>query len=159
MLGLTAKIEYPKLEITKYNLYDANLIFPSYSGKAGEFTALNTYAYQHYVLGTSEISTTLIDIGIAEMGHHELLGKALKLLGANPMIGDGRYFWNGSFINYQTDLKSMIKADIEGEKNAIREYENCVKHLKTQALKSLIERILIDEELHLDTLEKIFASL
>lgn len=159
MLGLTAKIEYPTLEITENNLYDANLIFPSYSGKAGEFTALTTYSYQHYVLDKGDISTTLINIGVAEMGHHELLGKALKLLGANPMIGDGRYFWNGSFVNYQTDLKSMIKADIEGEKNAIKEYENSLRYLKTKAVKSLIERIIIDEELHLDTLEKIFSSL
>lgn len=161
MEGLSAKIPYPELVIDNKNLYEANILFPLYSGRVSETTAIMQYIYQHYITNNTykEIAETLLEIAINEMTHHDKLGEAICMLGANPVIVDGNRFWNSGFVNYTTDIKGMIMANITGEKMAIADYELAITRLCNKSLIALIERIIIDEELHLDTLQKIYNSL
>ena len=52
----------------------------------------------------------------------------------------------------------MIEDDIMGEKHAISQYTKIIFRLKDENLKKLILRIRDDEELHLETLNKILKE-
>ena len=49
----------------------------------------------------------------------------------------------------------MLKYNIEGEKDAIREYKNLIELTDQKCIKNLLRRIIKDEENHI----KIFNSL
>ena len=92
------------------------------------------------------------------MRHHELLGKAIVKLGGYPVMG-GRTYWSGSFVNYTLDPKKFLRENITAEETAILNYERTVLSLRTESVKALIERIVLDEELHIKIFKDLLASL
>ena len=53
----------------------------------------------------------------------------------------------------------MIQADIRGEKEAIRQYQSMLRRLRNESVAAIISRIIIDEELHLHTLQSIMSEI
>ena len=66
-----------------------------------------------------------------------------------------RTYWNGSFVNYTLDPKRYLSENILAEQNAIMNYERTILNLSTDSVKMLLERIILDEEIHI----KIFKQL
>ena len=71
----------------------------------------------------------------------------------------GRTYWNGSFANYTLDPKKYLQQNIVGEETAILNYERTVLNLKTESVKLLLERIILDEELHIKIFKELLAGL
>ncbi len=155
-MELKVNKEYPTLEINEKSLYDANILYPMYSGKDSETTAITQYIFQHYTTNLEPLSKALFSISLNEMHHHELLGEAIYMLGTLPMFADGRYFWKGNFVCYHTNPKKILEMDILSEQKAIDNYQKSLLYLKNDSIKCLISRIIEDEELHLKTLTKIY---
>ncbi len=153
-------LPYPEVAAGK-SPFEVRLLMPVYGGKTSETTAIMGYIFQSYALGDKEpeISKCLEKIAISEMRHHDMLGTAIVRLGGVPYIGDNRGFWQGGFVNYMLNPKEMIQSDINGEKEAIRGYRDVIRLSKNDEIKALIERIIIDEEIHIETLESILRSL
>jgi bacterioferritin len=91
------------------------------------------------------------------MKHLDLLGATIYLLGALPKYR-GSYttygqYWNGYFVNYDKDLKDMIKIDIQSEKEAIKNYKRHIEMIDDRYIKKLLERIILDEEKHIKLLK------
>ena len=150
----SCELPYPEVEPIE-NLADSKLLMPNYGGPAGELTAVTTYCFQNYITQKNkELADVLIGIAKSEMHHHELLGETIYKLGGYPVMG-GRTYWNGSFVNYTLDPKKFLQQNIMGEETAILNYERTVLNLKTESVKLLLERIILDEELHI----KIFKEL
>lgn len=153
-----SELPYPDIDCAE-NLADSKLLMPSYGGPSGELTAVTTYCFQSYICTRSrEIAETLECIARAEMRHHELLGKAIVKLGGYPVMG-GRTYWSGSFLNYTLDPKKFLRENITAEETAILNYERTVLSLRTESVKALIERIVLDEELHIKIFKDLLASL
>lgn len=147
-------LPYPEIEVQE-NIADSKLLMPSYGGAASELTAILTYTFQSYIsLKTPELKKTLECISITEMRHHKLLGEAIYKLGGYPIMG-GRTYWNGSFVNYTLDAKKFLQQNIMAEETAILNYERTILNLDSEPVKLLIERIILDEEIHI----KIFKEL
>ncbi|MDE5548595.1 MAG: hypothetical protein K2J30_06330, partial [Clostridia bacterium] len=110
-------------------------------------------------IGKGETAHVLLEIAVCEMHHIEILGSLITRLGAPPVftacppyqVG----YYSASYVNYVKSLESMIAADIAGEKRAIRGYENMLECLTEPNVRAVIERILADERLHLQTLQEI----
>lgn len=151
----SSDLPYPEINVTP-SLSEARILMPSYGGRHSETTAVMTYVYQSYV--SKEFSDTLEAIAISEMRHHDLLGNAIVKLGGYPVIGSGTY-WNGSYVNYQTCPAEFLKANIIGEKTAIAGYERAILSLDQKDLKLLLERIILDEELHIKIFEELLTGL
>lgn len=153
-------LPYPEVEAVR-SPFEVRLLMPVYGGKTSETTAIMGYIFQSYVLGDKEpeISKCLEKIAISEMRHHDMLGTAIVRLGGVPYIGDTRGFWQGGFVNYTLNPKEMIQGDINGEKEAIRGYKDVIRLSKNDDVKALIARIVMDEEVHIETLESILRSL
>ena len=53
----------------------------------------------------------------------------------------------------------MLEDDIIGERKAISDYKKMLRCLKNEKVKEIVSRILQDEYLHLDALEKMLCEL
>ncbi len=153
-----SELPYPQIEVEK-NIAESKLLMPSYAGMAGELSAILTYCFQSYITQNyPEISSALEGVARVEMCHHELLGKTICKLGGYPIMG-ARNYWNGSFANYTLDPKKFLQQNIIAEENAIINYERTILNLKTEAVKMLLERIILDEEVHIKVFRDLLAQL
>lgn len=147
-------LPYPDVEVEK-NIAESKLLMPVYSGSTGELTAVTTYIFQTYVTPKyPEIQEALEGIAITEMLHHKLLGETIYKLGGYPVMG-GRTYWNGSFANYTLSPQKYLRENVLAEQNAIMNYERTILNLSSDSVKMLLERIILDEEVHI----KIFKQL
>ena len=154
-LSVRAEGAYPEPLIPYPNPLEAKKLMNDYGGRDSETTAIMQYAYQSYILRKEfpAYADKLEEIAIVEMGHHEQLGTSISALGSFPVIGGRNSFWNGSFVNYITDLVKLLEADIQGEELAIVNYEKTILVLQSESLKQMIERIILDEKQHIVVLK------
>lgn len=147
-------LPYPTVDV-KSNLAESKLLMPSYSGQNGELTAILTYCFQCYISPKRpDLADALIGIAKCEMHHHKLLGDTIYKLGGYPIMG-ARTYWNGSYANYTLDPKKFLQQNIMAEESAILNYERTILNLSDECVKMLLERIILDEEIHI----KIFKEL
>lgn len=157
---LVAEGAYPSLKSLSPDPYSARIISSAYASSAGELNAVLQYIYHSFNFGCAgdgERAQLLKSIAIAEMMHLDLLGEALINLGAQPVYSfcpPAHYnFYSTKFVAYSRSLRNMIEDDIMGEKYAIYNYERMLPRLKNDVLRTLICRILEDEQLHLERLK------
>lgn len=156
-------LPYPEVRVEKPNLDYAMLLSGMYAGKVSEETIINLYIYEHIALlkENKDYSEVLKKIAIVEMHHLETLGQLINLLGLKPIImcydsnEKGLTPWKSNYLNYSTDFNDIIDLDIKAEENAIKEYNHILSIVKDKYVIEIIERIIMDEELHL----KIFKDL
>ncbi|NLZ25670.1 MAG: rubrerythrin [Clostridiales bacterium] len=154
LMPAASELSYPEIKVEN-NLKDARLLLPSYGGDHSELTAILTYAFQSYITyEEKDFSKQLEMIAVVEMRHHELLGKAIYKLGGYPIMG-ARNYWNGSYVNYTLDPIKFLKQNIAAEEQAILNYEKTILSVDSTDIKLLLERIILDEELHI----KIFKAM
>ena len=157
-LKYASDLPYPEIIVEK-NLQESKLLMPSYSGVASELTAILTYAFQSYItLKLPNVREVLEGIARTEMHHHELLGVTITKLGGFPIMG-ARQYWSGSFVNYTLDPKKFLQQNIVAEENAIRNYERTILNLSSQSVKMLLERIILDEQVHIEDFKTLLSEL
>jgi bacterioferritin len=160
MTGRAAKyradLPYPKVEGLKRNRRYAKIILNDYTGKISEMSAVGQYVYQHILLEEEypEVSEALLGIAIAEMHHLELLGQVVLQLGVLPkyrtLRNERPLWWTPAGLNYERTLQYILPANVEAEEAAIYEYQNTLRMVKEPQIAALIQRIILDEELHID---------
>lgn len=149
-----ADLPYPTVSAERTDYHDANCIREDYGGSESETTAIMQYVYQSYICASDEeLHNMFIGIAMVEMHHHDLLGETLCKLGDKPIIAGRRRYWNAGVVNYATCALDMINNDIMAEKQAICNYRKTIKCLNNISIIELIERIILDEELHVELLE------
>lgn len=158
MKPIKVDLEYPDIDIDSISMSDCRCLMEDYGGAESELTAILTYIYQAYTISEmeeyKELYETLKGIAITEMHHHELLGETIAKLGGTPVMGGTHKFWNGSMVNYCKDIINMINIDIKAENIAIENYKKTMRCVQNYAVRELIERIIMDEELHILALEE-----
>lgn len=157
-MKFASDLPYPPITTAK-NPKDAKLLMGVYCGACGELSSILTYAYQSYVSPlTSQIHPILKGIAKVEMLHHSLLGESIYALGGYPVMG-ARTYWNGSFVDYAQKPETFLKNDIADEQNAILNYERTMLNLDDDSVKALIERIILDEQVHIKILSDLQKEL
>lgn len=152
-----SNLPYPEIQ-TEQNIAESKLLMPLYSGSSGELTAVMTYCFQTYVSPKyPDICEALEGIAITEMLHHELLGKTIYALGGYPIMG-ARTYWNGSFANYTLNPRKYLRENILAEQNAIMNYERTILNLSSDSVKMLLERIILDEEVHIGIFKQLLKD-
>lgn len=149
------KIPYPKLDGVRMNIPFANQLYGAYTNQDGEFTATNMYVYQHIAVADVELGKTLLEIAKVEMHHLDIIGTILKRLGVYPYYRDSKgHFWNAANGYYQVnDIREMLEYNIRSEKGAIKEYTSLKQLTYNISIRKTIERIIMDETLHLEIFE------
>ena len=148
-------LPYPEPMVEGQNIEYANLLLKDYSGAVSEFTAISLYVYQQFVCEEqyNNYAKLVGGISIAEMKHLKLLGETIKLEGIKPMYIDNASphgnLWSPMYINYTTYIMAMLKEDIKSEQKAIENYKYHITLIQDKHIIKLLERIILDEELHL----------
>ena len=153
-------LPYPELTVRSISRRDVAVLTDDYAGRESETTAIMQYAYQSYILKEKypEVAKILERIAIVEMSHHEMLAKAIIESGGDPVIAGRHCFWSGSAVNYTQSLCSVLKADLTGELGAIAAYKRTVAALTDKSVIALIERIILDEEVHVNIFRKLIEE-
>ena len=152
-------LPYPETADIETDRFSASIIYPAFIGAHSELNAVIQYVYHELEFQMQDeikIAQTLMGISVAEMHHFHLLGETLKRLGANSIFNDFPQCVkpSGGCV-YGKVLDKMIVDDISGEMQAIQIYNSMLKNLSNQKVKRVIERIILDEELHLKVLKEL----
>ena len=104
---------------------------------------------------------------IAKLIMHAYAGEvsedtAIRNLGVYPIYLDPNFhtynYFTSRYVSYEVDFKCLLKADIEAEQNAILNYESLIAVISDEAVCNVLRRIILDETLHLEIFEKLYAS-
>ena len=93
------------------------------------------------------------------MMHLDLLMHAIADFGGIPKYEDASgYSFNVSNINYSLKLKDMLQNNIKDEMMAIEAYTTAKERVKNQSLKNLLDRIILDEQKHLEVFKQLLNN-
>ena len=150
---------YPKVEIDSYNKYYASLLMDDYASIDSEYTAISQYVFGHILAGDQEVADTFLGIGIVEMTHLDMLGDVILDLGVYPKFrsGDGEV-WNSNFVPYGNSTRERLELAIKAEYGAIAQYREHICKIKDKEIDALLERIILDEELHIKIFKKLLEQ-
>lgn len=159
MKPLICDLPYPSVDILTKDIRSGCIISFAYATLRGEITATLQYTYHHFYMGQvdEEDAKILMSIAVAEMKHIDILGEAMLKLGVSPkyvQCPNTQTYYNTSAVSQATTPQKMLMDDIQGEMNAIADYKKMLFVLKNEQVEAIIQRIILDEELHLETLKK-----
>ncbi len=152
-------LPYPCIKGRDNNRLVAELLYKAY---LSELYAISEYSYQEILFENEyKVAAEIIEcIAITEMKHFKMLGKLIFELGYDPKIKftDGmrksiKISRNPS-VN-EAFFKNAIYGDIVDERSSAANYRKIVELTDDKDIKAIINRIILDEEHHAETLERI----
>ena len=163
MKPLICDLPYPSVDTLTKDVRSGNIISFAYATLRGEITATLQYTYHHFYFDQSkpEYADMLMRIAVAEMKHIDILGSAMLKLGVSPKFvqcPNTKEYYNTSLVSQATTPQKMLMDDIQGEMNAIADYQKMLFVLKNEQVEAIIQRIILDEQLHLETLKKMLET-
>ncbi|MEG1972084.1 MAG: ferritin-like domain-containing protein [Oscillospiraceae bacterium] len=142
----------------------ACIIFSLYAGKSSELTAVMRYLYDSttFMSENREAAETIRKIGMCEMHHLNMLAQLLLKLGTTPKYhacDKGQFTWwnaGAPYMVYPTYLKMALLENLDSEKKAIDAYNNAIRAIDDNNITTLLRRIVMDEEHHINLLSEIY---
>jgi bacterioferritin len=133
----------------------------AYAGPNSEMTALSQYVVHHESLMPeyAAISHDILQIGIVEMLHLDMLGSCLVQFGIAPTLYAGSRPWTAQYDKYGNSPRERILLDIQGERDCIAQYKVIMQRIRHEAIENLLARIIADEELHIKLFEEMLTKL
>lgn len=147
------------------NIRWARILLGSYSGRESELTCIQQYIYHHLIAQPTmpDIAENLLFIAFQEMGHLNLLGATINMLGLRPSYtfyqGTRRLRWNSGFVQYGRNLREMLDLDLAAEQRAIEAYEQAVRLIPEEQIQKLLRHIIEEEKKHVQILTGLRDSL
>jgi bacterioferritin len=127
-------------------------------GIARELQVAIQYMWQHVTvtgIKGAMVEDVFKEIAITEMKHAEEIAERLAYLGGTPTVKPDPIFVGSS-------LEEMLRLDEKAEEDAIRLYNKTVKVARDEGdstTRRLFERILAEEEEHIDTFSKLLVGM
>lgn len=153
---------YPKLKKQNANSYYLGLVQNLYAGSEGELACFLQATYQFQALEDydQEIVGTLKKIAEQDQKHLSILSHIILMLGGNPKFLNAQNKWFSTReIDYVQGVKQIISFDIELKEKVILDYKSTIQKISSSEIKSVLSRILADENNHLQALRNIYANL
>ena len=155
-------LPYPEIKLRGRNRNYADLLNVDYCGFVSELSAITQYINNENRISLEEcaMARTLLGIAIAEMMHLQKLGELIVLLGGNVDFScktcNGRpKLWSPEYLTIPENIDKMLTADIEAEKDAVRQYEMHIKMIDDDCVNAVLRRIILDEEYHIMLLKSL----
>ena len=157
-----ADLPYPEIRGRRRNRDYADLLSVDYCGFVSELSAITQYINNENRISLEEcaMARTLLGIAIAEMMHLQKLGELIVLLGGNVDFScktcNGRpKLWSPEYLTIPENIDKMLTADIEAEKDAVRQYEMHIRMIDDDCVNAVLRRIILDEEYHIMLLKSL----
>lgn len=155
-------LPYPPVQVRGKNPRYAELLMVDYCGSVSELSAVLQYINNENRMSGEHCSLiqTILGIAMAEMVHLQKLGELIHLLGGNVCFEakqpDG--LWSPSCLTLPQYIPQMLKADIEAEEAAIRQYEMHIHGIQDDYVNAVLKRIIQDEEYHIMILQSLLKN-
>lgn len=155
---------YPPIRVNGGNQIYALEMLSNVGGVISEMSAVSLYFYNS-VITTARypwISECFRRISITEMHHLNLFARLASLLGEDPKLWSGypdRRWWTPAYNQYPTEIYALITNAIEGEKTAIRKYQQQAARIQDENIVAILHRIIQDEELHIQILSAMYSKI
>lgn len=154
-------LPYPKIDVNEKNLEFAKMIKKCYCGICSELTLVNQYSYQQ-VLINSYLKEIFKKITKVEEEHLNILGELIISLGGDPFFTIEKrskiFNWSTKFIKKDTSLKNILINNINSEVEIIKEYRKITLIVENENIVTILNRIILDEELHIKIFKKIYKN-
>ena len=163
MKPLQLDLPYPSTDTLTKDVRSGYIISYAYATLRGELTAILQYVYHHHFFNgiDPEDAETLMAIAVSEMHHLDILGSAMLKLGVNPRYvqqPNTDIYFNTTTVSQATMPQKMLMDDIQSEMTAISDYQKMLFVLKNEQVAAIIQRIILDEQLHLETLKQMLGK-
>lgn len=151
---------YPEIKVQSANRKYAGLLMDDYAGPESELTAITQYLFLHFTAKGkgAEAGETAVRIAVTEMHHMDILASVILLLGGRPVYSGNpagsRGFWSGRFPYYGTALCDRLQSALNGEYQAIQNYEQHIRVIEDPCVQAILKRIVLDETLHVRILKE-----
>lgn len=158
---LICQLPYPSAENLQKDVRSGRIISFAYATLCGEISATLQYLYHSLHLTNKQHAEVLESIALAEMKHTKILAECMLKLGVNPLYVQypcSQTWFNTSQISRSTAPQKMLMDDVQGEMNAITEYKKMLYVLTNQDVAAIVQRIILDEQLHLDALKELLEK-
>lgn len=158
-------LPYPKTEDIVPNQMYASILRCLYAGQGSELTAVMQYFYDACMLKGEyeEAYTAFKYISVVEMEHMELLANMIMALGGDPKYTyktqNGESCWSAKNIRYSRTPRQILLEAVMAEEKAISAYNEAVGTIKDEAVTCLLQRIIMDERLHLDIFKGLYKKM
>jgi Uncharacterized conserved protein len=162
---IMADLPYPPLQVKAKNQAYANLLSIDYCGSVSELSATTQYINNENRLSGERCpaARTILGIAMAEMMHLQKLGELICLLGGRvdftAKYQNGHRMWTPEYLTMPESVSKMILADIEAEKDAVRQYQMHMGLIKDECVNAVLARIIRDEEYHIMLLQWMLKEL
>lgn len=158
-----ADCPYPLVCVERMNYAYGQAMLDNYGGSNSEITAINGYLYNHFCTnGCEEISSCFRKIMIVEMHHLEIFGTLARQLGQDVRLwtrkGKRHLYWSPANASYPRELRAILLQSIQSEKAAIEKYTYQSKHISDANIVENLQRIVMDEILHVELLKDVFHT-
>jgi len=159
-------LPYPKVQVEQKNVLYGEILLQDYVGMESEETAIHNYLYQSVIQEShKEIATCLEQLAKVEMHHQKILAKLINLLGVDPKyrtiecFQDRPIYWKAQYVNYEQNIEKALEIAIRSEERAIFQYQNHIRIIQDKYIQEVLKRIILDENLHIETLKNLQNSL
>lgn len=160
---LICDLPYPTLDNLTTDVKSGQILSFAYATQKGELAATLQYLYHEVFMKnfSAHNAETLFSIALAEMKHLHILAEAMERLGVVPryvQYPNTKIYFDATCVSQSMTPQKMIMDDIQGELNAIAEYNKMLFVLKNEEVEAIISRIILDEQLHLETLKQMLEN-
>lgn len=159
-------LPYPDIQVRAKNPSYAALLSADYCGSVSELSAITQYINNENRLSCVKcpLAKTLLGIAMAEMMHLQKLGELIVLLGGTisfvASLPNGKcQMWTPEFLSIPEQTNRMLRADIEAEQAAIKQYHMHINMIKDDCVNAVLARIIQDEEYHILILKHLLQEL
>lgn len=163
MKPLCADLPYPSTETLTTDVTSGKILSFAFASAKGELSAILQYVYHklHLWAINKQCAETLEAIALCEMHHLQILGQAMIKLGVNPryvQYPNGNCFFNTGCVSQSIAPQKMIMDDLRNELEAIAEYKKMLFVLKNEEVQAIVERIILDEQVHVEALKSVLKE-
>ena len=145
---------YQAVDVPRENRFYASLLMDDYAGAVSEYTAISQYVYAHIISDETDLYDDFLGIAMVEMTHLDLLGDIIKQLGGNPVFRSSQgNLWNSSLVPYSNSIRNRLRLAIRSEEKSIDQYKAHITRINDPNIKALLQRIILDEEIHIQVLK------
>lgn len=140
---------YPPVRVVGPNLWYARLLQDVAYGQEGEMTAINEYNYWAVMTDIGEQRQLWMAFARDEMRHLELFMEAIRMLGGDPRVADGKGVpWCGAYVHYGCRECDRNAKAYEDEVAAAANYRHLACVMGDPYVAALLQRIAKDEDQH-----------
>lgn len=158
-------LPYPPIRITCPNEEHGQMILDNVGGMDSEMSAISLYLYNHIISADAfkELNQAFLKISEVEMRHLDIFSQLAFKLGMDPRMwscfNEHNEYWSPAYNNYPNQLDALLVNAITSEHKAIEKYQFQAKVITDPFIVAILNRIILDELLHVEILEYFYTKL